>query len=134
MGEVINCPKCNALYMKSNIRDVCVNCYKEEEKWFDDVYTFLRKRNNRMALIPQIVEGTGVEEKLLFKWVRAGRLRPSQFPNLGYPCEKCGTMISEGKLCSSCTGYIRSEIEKQLKEEEHQKQLNQVATYKFTQR
>ncbi|KQL52980.1 hypothetical protein AN964_05285 [Heyndrickxia shackletonii] len=110
MAGLENCPKCGNLFVKNNLRDVCENCYKEEEKKYELVSKFLRKRENRAAMITTIVEATQVEEELIYKWVKKGRLHTTHFPNLGYPCSKCGTLIKEGKLCKSCTSEIKKDL------------------------
>jgi flagellar operon protein (TIGR03826 family) len=112
MGELANCPRCDVLFVKDT-RSICHNCYKEEEKAFDMVYKYLREQNNRTATIPQIVEATGVEQKLIEKFVKERRLRPSHFPNLWYSCARCSNKISEGKLCDDCKDNLRSDIENQ---------------------
>ncbi|MBS2970678.1 hypothetical protein J9317_18200 [Metabacillus sp. KIGAM252] len=121
MNDLANCPKCNALFVKTQFRTVCGDCYKIEEKQFETVYGFLRKRENRKARIAEVVSGTGVAEELILKFIRLGRLQLSNFPNLGYPCEKCGNMIREGKICSSCTKGLHDQLAQLQREEEHQR-------------
>jgi flagellar operon protein (TIGR03826 family) len=127
MGELTNCPRCGRLFVKHSIRDVCEQCYKEEEALFEKVYQFLRKRENRTATMAQVVEATGVSESLITKWIKIGRLQLVHFPNLGYPCESCGTMIREGQLCPKCRTRLQTQL-KQL-EEEKQRQRQRIATY-----
>lgn len=121
MGELANCLKCNALFLKTKFRDICDACYKEEENDYQTVYSFLKKRENRTATLLEVVEGTGVSEDLLLKFIRQRRLQLANFPNLGYPCEKCGEVIQEGKLCVPCAKELRTEIEKLKKYDDHQK-------------
>ena len=45
-----------------------------KKRMYEEVYRFLRRRENRAATIERIVEVTGVTEDLLHKWVRKGRL------------------------------------------------------------
>lgn len=123
MAGLENCPKCGSLYVKNKLRDVCDNCYKEEEKKYDIVSKFLRKRENRAATITTVVESTQVEEELIYKWVKKGRLHSTHFPNLGYPCSKCGTIIKDGTLCTSCASGIRKDLN-QFEETEKLKQQN----------
>ncbi|MBE4907058.1 hypothetical protein IMZ08_03175 [Bacillus luteolus] len=118
-----NCPNCNALFVKTNLRDVCEACYKEEEKQFETVYQFIRKRENRTATMLQVVEATEVEEELILKFIRTGRLKLANFPNLGYPCQKCGTLIREGKLCGHCSSDIRSQLSELEKEQVRQREI-----------
>jgi flagellar operon protein (TIGR03826 family) len=127
MGELVNCPRCGRLFVKHSIRDVCEQCYKEEEALFEKVYQFLRKRENRTATMAQVVEATGVSESLITKWIKMRRIQLVHFPNLGYPCESCGTMIREGQLCPKCRTKLQTQL-KQL-EEEKQRQRQRMATY-----
>lgn len=123
MAELSNCPKCNGIFVKNKFREVCETCWKEEEKAYDTVYKFIRKRENRAATIIQVVEATGVEETLLLKFIKTGRLKVTQFPNLGYPCDKCGTIIREGKLCETCATELRKDLEVHRAEEERRKEI-----------
>ncbi|WP_186580795.1 TIGR03826 family flagellar region protein [Aquibacillus kalidii] len=112
MGELSNCSQCNGLFVKTT-KDICPNCVKEEEKAFRTVYDFLKIRMNRQATIVEIVEATGVEERLIIKFVKEQRLRPSQFPNLTYPCQRCGSEINEGNLCSDCSKELATDLKNQ---------------------
>ncbi|MEJ9211149.1 TIGR03826 family flagellar region protein [Bacillus smithii] len=124
MGEISNCPRCGSLFMKTSFRDVCENCYKEEENLYEKVYKFLRKRENRAATISRVVEATRVDEELIYKWVRKGRLQPAVFPNMGYPCDNCGKIITKGKLCSDCADQLLHDLETFEKEQERKRDRN----------
>lgn len=121
----MNCPNCGALFVKTNIRDVCEKCFKEEEVAFETVYKFIRKKENRTATIFETSEGTGVAEELIIKFIRTGKLKLAQFPNLGYPCQTCHTIIREGILCDDCSNKFRSELSAFQKEEERKKELKE---------
>lgn len=129
--EIMNCPNCGALFVKNPVRDVCENCYREEEKQFEKVYKFLRKKENRAATVQTISKYTGVKEELLYKWVKKGRLRPAQFPNLGYPCEKCGKIITQGKLCSDCVETIKKDLEIHELEQQNQDERMRRRIYHY---
>ncbi|SHF89321.1 TIGR03826 family flagellar region protein [Ornithinibacillus halophilus] len=117
MTELANCSKCGAVYVKT-IRDICHNCYKEEEEAFQKVYQFLRQQKNRESTLLEVVEATGVEEELVIKFIKQKRLLTSQFPKLAYHCEKCDTPIISGKLCSNCSKKLKEELERFEKIEE----------------
>lgn len=112
MGEVKNCPKCNALFNYNGIREICSKCSAAEEDMYEIVYRFLRKRENRAATVDRIVEVTGVEESLLHSWVRKGRLQTALFPNLGYPCDSCGKLTNVGKICENCQKKLKGDLNK----------------------
>ncbi|AOH57119.1 hypothetical protein ABE28_022470 [Peribacillus muralis] len=111
MMDIFNCPSCNSLFVMTKFRDVCDACYKEEEAKYDKVYAYIRKKINRTASMMQVVKDTGVEEILIIKFVKTGKLRISQFPNLGIPCEKCGTQIKSGRLCDNCGDSLRADLQ-----------------------
>jgi len=121
MGELANCPKCNGLFVQTQLRTVCDICFKEEEKAYETVYQFLRKRENRKAELDVVVEATGVSKELILKFIRQGRIMLSNFPNLGYPCEKCGKTIREERLCNDC----KNDIHKQLNQIEQEKMISE---------
>lgn len=108
MGELRNCPSCDEFFNYTGIRDICGKCATNEEKQYEAVYKFLRKRENRAATVERICEVTGTKESLLHKWVRKGRLQPAMFPNLGYPCDNCGKLTTSGKLCANCINELQS--------------------------
>lgn len=127
MAELANCQNCNAVFAK-NIRDICQKCYEEEEKCFEIVYRFLMKRKNREATIDDIVEGTEVKESLIIKFIREKRLRLSQFPQLAYPCERCGNDIQTGSICPSCQQSFQTDLEKHEKMLERKKKETESKT------
>lgn len=132
VGEIANCPQCNAVFVKT-VRSICSGCYAAEEKAFETVYNFLRKRKNREATLVEIVEATGVSETLITKFIRENRLRKSQFPNIGYPCEKCGKNIVQGKLCNDCGKSIMDEYayheEVEKRQEKRLEEANKQGAY-----
>ncbi|WP_088009516.1 TIGR03826 family flagellar region protein [Indiicoccus explosivorum] len=111
MGEVRDCPTCGSLFSYSGLREVCGPCATAEEKKYDEVYAFLRRRENRAATIERIVEVTGADPGLLHKWVKKGRIQTALFPNLGYPCDQCGRLTVEGKLCGDCRDELENGLE-----------------------
>ncbi|WP_085991345.1 TIGR03826 family flagellar region protein [Oceanobacillus senegalensis] len=133
MADLANCSRCGAVFVKG-IRDLCQNGYLEEEKAFQTVYNFLKERKNRQATMKEIVEATGVEERLITKFIREKRLLISKFPNLAYPCEGCGADITSGKLCRNCQEsfkkdlQIQNELDKKL-EQIRQKENSKSNTY-----
>ncbi|WP_026691431.1 TIGR03826 family flagellar region protein [Alteribacter aurantiacus] len=116
MNELANCPKCDRLFVKS-LRAVCRECHQEVEEMFDRVYTFVKKRENRMAVMSDVTEATGVEELQIIRFVKEGRIHLAHMPNVMFPCEGCGKSIREGRICGSCRSGIRSGLERVEQEE-----------------
>ncbi|GAB2545233.1 TIGR03826 family flagellar region protein [Gracilibacillus alcaliphilus] len=111
MGELANCLKCDKVFVKIT-RSICPSCIEEEEKEFQLVYQFLKKRENRQATIPEIAEGTGVSEEQILAFVQAKRLNPAKFPNLHYSCSRCGNPIAAGAFCFNCQSELQSDLKK----------------------
>lgn len=122
MGDLANCTRCNAVFVKTS-RDICPNCYREEEEAFQRVYRFLSKRENREATLEEIVKATKVEEELIIKFIRTNRLQKSRFPKLAYPCERCGVHIVKGKLCADCSRELIHGFKQHEELEERQQRL-----------
>ncbi len=104
-----NCTVCGKVFTKT-FRDICHDCFREEEKAFNTVYDFLKQRKNREATLDEIVEATNVKKELIIKFIKQKRLRSHNFPNLTYPCESCGTEIIEGTLCDNCSDGIKRKM------------------------
>ncbi|WLR50602.1 hypothetical protein LC040_15245 [Bacillus tianshenii] len=128
MADLGNCPKCGRLYVR-NLAGICDMCRKEEEKQFDLVYKYIRKKENRKATIDQIEEDTGVLKDTIMRFVKEGRLRTSQFPNIGYGCKRCGTVIREGEMCSRCVSSIKNDLQRHDREKEREAAKSANHTY-----
>lgn len=109
MADLANCPNCGKIFVKA-LRPICNDCHNEVEAKFDIVYKFIRKKENRAATIEEVHAKTEVEKDLLYQFLREGRLHLGMFPNLGYPCDKCGDTIREGRLCNNCASGIRKDL------------------------
>ncbi|MFJ7186081.1 hypothetical protein [Lysinibacillus xylanilyticus] len=86
-----------------------------EEDIFSEIHHFLLRKNNRYLTNDELVALTGVSSELLYKWVKAGKLKKSIFPNLGAPCERCG-QITQAKICVSCSSTIVSTLKQEEKD------------------
>ncbi|MDC3416123.1 TIGR03826 family flagellar region protein [Aquibacillus salsiterrae] len=133
VGELSNCSVCDSLFVKTN-RDSCPACIKKEDQAFQTIYDYMKIRKNRTATISQIVKETGVEEDLIIKFVREKRLRPSEFPNLTYGCERCGSPINNGRLCQPCSDELLKDIKTQeaidqIPENNKAQQTSKAKTY-----
>lgn len=123
MDELSNCPNCGEIFYKNKFRDVCEKCWKAEEEEYNTVYQFMRKRENRAATIEQVVVQTGVKEETILKYIKKGRIQIAQFPNFGYPCDRCGRIIRKGKLCDKCSGQIIGDLKTFEREEQRKKEM-----------
>jgi flagellar operon protein (TIGR03826 family) len=122
--DLSNCPECGEIYVKNKFRNVCEKCWREEEAAYDTVSKYMKKRENRAATMLQVVEATGVPESLILKFIKNGKLQITQFPNFGYPCDKCGAVIRTGRLCEDCANEIKDDLKHFEREEEFKQKMN----------
>ena len=103
-----NCKSCGRLF---NIihRDICPVCVKDEEEKFYTIRNFLK--GNRGATTYEVQEATGIELKLIIKFIREGRLSTMNSPNMTFPCESCGVGITEGRFCKPCKDRLQKGLE-----------------------
>ncbi|GEL07636.1 TIGR03826 family flagellar region protein [Salisediminibacterium halotolerans] len=133
MADLSNCPECGKLFVKA-MRPVCEECARKREEQFELVSGYMRKRENRQASLEDVHAHTGVDKDVIIQFLREGRLRLSQFPNLAFPCEKCGADIREGRICAACRkeindGIAASEREKSFQERKDEQERAKVQTY-----
>jgi len=105
--ELDNCPRCGKLFAK-NFREICPACIKDVDREYSDCAEYLRK--NRGATIYELSEATEVSIKQITKFIREGRISIIGMPNLGYPCEVCGTIIRDSNLCNTCRSRLHRDI------------------------
>lgn len=132
MGELKNCPTCNNIFVKTNLRETCEACYKKEEEQFTTVYNYIRKQKNREATLDDVVNDTGVPSEVVTRFIRTGRIKVSQLPNLGYHCAKCSNLIQNGTICDTCkmelkTGWERADNEEKAFIKRKQQELLQTS-------
>lgn len=128
LGKLANCSRCDALFVQT-ARDICPNCHQEVEREYELCAKFLRKRENRGATIYQVSDATGVSVKQITKFIKEGRISVDGNSNLGYPCDRCGTLILRGNICETCMHSLKHDItqdlavEKRLDEEARAKEF-----------
>lgn len=116
MAELTNCPRCGKLFVRSSTQKVCPPCMRDIERDFEKVYQFLRKKENRQSTIYEVSERTGVTVNQITEFIKEGRIRVADYPNMAYPCERCGeVLITEGRFCRNCQSILE-ETAAQLQE------------------
>ncbi len=116
MGELRNCPKCGKVYVRVN-RNLCPDCIQEEEEKFEEVRHYLKK--NPGATIEQIAKEFEVEENVVVRWLREGRIEDARI-ELKLTCQMCGKPIHIGTLCSKCAEALTAQMMDKNKQEKEQ--------------
>jgi predicted amidophosphoribosyltransferase len=107
--EVINCPRCNKIFQKSN-RNQCPDCTRELDAALARCLDYLRR--NHKAFEEQIVEDTGVPASFIQTWIKDGRLLINDYPNLNFPCSSCVKPILKNKMCVDCLTRFTQDLNK----------------------
>ena len=123
MNKLKNCSECGRLYMEIG-QGMCQDCFLKEQEMEQVVYSFVRDHDK--CSIKEIVDGTGVKEKVVFRMLKAGRFIASGL-EISYPCQACGAPITTGKLCAKCSKNIRNQAER-LKAEKNMKKVDRSST------
>lgn len=121
--RLANCTICGKLYLKDHT-DYCLDCFKEIEREFKIITDFLKIEENRFASIEEVSAFTGVPEKRIAEFIRDGRIYVEDYPNLGYGCAHCGTLIQRQMLCLSCFETFTADVNKTLKAEKLLEDMN----------
>lgn len=111
-----NCSICGRLFLQVHT-DHCLDCYKKIERDFELVSGFLKEDENVLATIEVVKNATGVSLKQLTEFIREGRVFADDYPNLGYPCTRCGKLIKKQILCNSCFDEFATDVNRVLKSE-----------------
>jgi len=108
-GKLKNCPICGKIFADFGAH-VCRDCYDKLRAKEAEVINYVRDNPN--SKIPDIVEATGADEKMIKRMIREGRFIQVGVP-LSYPCKKCGAPITQGELCAKCRTEMRDTLQKE---------------------
>jgi len=93
-----NCSQCGRVFAYRG-NSLCSKCLDKAEDDFVLVRRYLQKHAG--AGIKEIEENTGVDEQIIMKFMREGRLASESSADL-LKCENCGCSIAKGRYCEKC--------------------------------
>lgn len=99
-----NCPDCGALFVDHGA-GLCPDCVAKEEAAIQQCNALLRA--GEVADVASLANKTGIEERLILRLLRKGRLLAQASAPLQYPCANCGKPITQGKWCSACAQKLQ---------------------------
>lgn len=111
LGDLSNCSRCDRLFIKVN-SDICPACHKVVDEEYRICADYLRE--HKLVSLYELSDATGVTVKQIIRFIKEGRISIADNPNLGYPCETCGTIITEGKLCKKCSERLHKDLKQVL--------------------
>jgi rRNA maturation endonuclease Nob1 len=101
-----NCIECGKICLE-NPSKLCPDCYAQEEVHEHTVGEYLREHGK--SSIEQIHQATGVKEKIIVRMMKSGRIVSTGM--IGYPCDMCGKIIYESRLCGACGSGLVKQVQ-----------------------
>ncbi|MBB6731812.1 hypothetical protein [Cohnella zeiphila] len=129
--QVDQCPGCGGLY-RANSRHLCPNCSAEEDGQLQTIERQLRR--NRFLNNEQVAELASVRPERIRSWIRNGKLKLYDYPNLSDECDLCSQPIRSGKLCGSCVIRIQEQVRHEYEQDRLMKERRKVAHSYFSHR
>jgi len=124
--KVAHCPKCGSIFQK-NLRNLCSQCSDEEDAQLRSIETALGR--NRKLSNAELAAATGLSESAIRAYIRSGKLRLYEYPELFDRCDSCAGPIRRGTICKPCANRIQDEIAHVLDQERKLKERIQLKTY-----
>jgi len=107
--SLANCKECNGLFVRVN-RDICDNCFKEQEKILLQVQRYIKEHPQQT--LSEVAEANEIDESLVLKFIHEKRLLMSSSSSDNLPsCESCGARIASGRLCVMCRAQLGAGLE-----------------------
>jgi flagellar operon protein (TIGR03826 family) len=110
--DIRNCKRCGNIY-HYNGTGVCNQCTQQEQEDFDKVRDYLFEHPNSPA--SEINQSTGVELKVISRFLKEGRLKMEGQDEGIITCDKCGASIKSGRFCEACLQEMQSELKKAVR-------------------
>ena len=107
--RVADCPNCGKIF-QMNLRNLCASCSTE----IDNSMRLIEKAlmvNRKLNIDEKPTAATNVPQDKIRLWIRSGKIKLYDYPNLTDACDRCGGPIRRGSLCLSCSTKIQKEIE-----------------------
>lgn len=102
--EVKVCKSCKGMFQYIAGPIMCPRCRAIEEDQFQIVKDYLRK--NPGANLAEVSIETGVESKVILRFLRDERLEVAEGSPIALVCEQCGKKILTGTRCSACEAQM----------------------------
>lgn len=119
--DLRNCKSCGRMFQYEG-SEFCTACRKDQVDDFQKVKEYLNE--NPGAIVPQVVEDTGVSVEKIMKFLKEERLEIKGEAGYILECESCGDKIPSGRFCKNCISNLRGElgsVTKQKKKPEKKK-------------
>jgi hypothetical protein len=105
--RVAHCPGCGNVFQK-NVRNLCVSCSTISDEQMLSIERYLLR--NRLASTEETAEATQLPPDRIRSWIRQGKLKLYDYPNLSDQCDLCQASIRRGHLCNPSATRINDDI------------------------
>ncbi|MCC3377378.1 hypothetical protein [Cohnella sp. REN36] len=122
--RIAHCPGCGQVFQK-NMRGMCTTCSDAEDAQLAAIERELRR--DRKLDTDQVAARTGLRPERIRSWIRKGKIRLHEYPNLTDACDLCAASIRRDKLCTACANRIRSAIQHEYEQERLMKDRRRAA-------
>lgn len=131
MAELKNCKKCGRVFQYNGITKICERCRRKEDERFKIVREYIYDYPG--ATLVEVSEETGVEEDVILRYIRAGKLEiVGENSSLLIECERCGRGIRTGRFCDVCIEEMRKGLSPDIKQKKPQKDTDKKGPRMFT--
>jgi hypothetical protein len=96
------CDICGKPVVFDGAWDVCTDCRPKREKEYSRILLYLREHMG--ADVNTVSAATGVSGSVVLKLMRRGSITTAKAK---LKCQRCGKLILEGRLCSSCDKHAQ---------------------------
>ncbi|MBE5934969.1 MAG: hypothetical protein E7262_04175 [Lachnospiraceae bacterium] len=111
--ELVACVLCGSLFQTYD-KKICPRCAQKEEEYYQIVKKTIRENPGKR--FKDIVEETGVPERLMRRWLQNGRLEINTKESFGLRCERCNKEILQGRYCVDCRQIMQNGLNDLMKE------------------
>ena len=77
---------------------------------------------NRMFNNEEAARATAIPAEKIRGWIRSGKFRIADYPNLADQCDLCKAPTRKGHLCLNCSSRINADIANTLERERQAKE------------
>ncbi len=113
--DVRNCKRCGKIYNYTG-GAVCNNCLQQEQEDFEKIRDYLF--NNPNSSTAEVSEATGIELKVISRFLKEGRLEADYIKmsdDAALTCEKCGKSVNSGRFCEKCVREMQTDFSRAVK-------------------
>lgn len=108
--NIRNCIRCKKIFAPVGKEKICPDCRAKDVELEDRVKAYVR--DHRGITVNQLIEGTGVPAKFIWRMIQQGLFENSGLLDAQYPCGNCGKLISKDVYCSECASKLKENAQK----------------------